>query len=221
MKIAIMQPYLFPYIGYYQMINCVDTFVILDDVQYIRRGWINRNNLSKSDTSDEKSMFTVPTKKASRNSLIKDIEISNEYLAWKSKFFKTLNRRYSKAKNFKKIESLLQNILNKNHTHISDLATDSLIEVSKFLNIKTSFILSSNIPTEGQFDKKLINICKYLGAPNYINSIGGKELYTKEMFSDYGININFIKSNDAFNYYSIIDLLMRGADFSLSDYILE
>ena len=184
MKLAIMQPYLFPYIGYYQMINCVDTFVILDDVQYIRRGWINRNNISASDLSDEKHLFSVPVKKGNRDSLIKDIEISNEYSSWKIKFFKTLNRRYAKSNNFDSTMRLIRSVLDNDHDLISQLSSDSLMSTSSFLNIKTDFVFSSDIPVDGKFQEKLANICKYLGATHYINSIGGKELYTKEQFSD-------------------------------------
>tara|TARA_R100001591_G_C4338426_1_gene180015 strand:- start:437 stop:1102 length:666 start_codon:yes stop_codon:yes gene_type:complete len=221
MKLAIMQPYLFPYIGYYQMINCVDTFVILDDVQYIRRGWINRNNISASDLSDEKHLFSVPVKKGNRDSLIKDIEISNEYSSWKIKFFKTLNRRYAKSNNFDSTMRLIRSVLDNDHDLISQLSSDSLMSTSSFLNIKTDFVFSSDIPVDGKFQEKLANICKYLGATHYINSIGGKELYTKEQFSDLGIELSFIKTNQPFNYFSIIDLLMRETTFSLNDYVLE
>lgn len=221
MKVAIMQPYLFPYIGYFQMINCVDTFVILDDVQYIRRGWINRNNISTSDTSDEKSMFTIPVKKGARDSLIKDIEVSNEYNSWKLKFFKTLNRRYSKEVNFTNSMELIRSVLDKEYETINEISSESIMSISNFLDIKTDFIFSSSIPTDGKFQEKLINICKYVGATHYINSIGGKELYTKEEFLNHGIKLDFIKTNKPFNYFSIIDLIIRDIPFSLDDYVLE
>jgi len=221
MMISVMQPYLFPYIGYYQMINHVDTFVVLDDVQYIRRGWINRNNISISDKTRDKMMFSVPVKKAPRETLIKDILLSEEYGLWKKKFYKTLEKRYSKKENYDKVITLVKTIFDKNHQTISQLSTDSLKSVSDYLNIKTSFVFSSELRTSGTSEQKIINICKSLGATDYVNSIGGKELYSKDKFSNHKINLSFIKAKNTFNYNSIIDLLMNGENFSLKDHVLE
>ncbi len=116
---------------------------------------------------------------------------------------------------------LIRSVLDNDHDLISQLSSDSLMSTSSFLNIKTDFVFSSDIPVDGKFQEKLANICKYLGATHYINSIGGKELYTKEQFSDLGIELSFIKTNQPFNYFSIIDLLMRETTFSLNDYVLE
>lgn len=88
MKIAIMQPYIFPYIGYFQLINAVDKFIIYDDVNYIKQGWINRNKIL---LNNEDYLFTFPLKNASSYKKINEIELSeNLYSKWKIKFFKTL-----------------------------------------------------------------------------------------------------------------------------------
>ncbi|MEO8664089.1 MAG: WbqC family protein, partial [Ignavibacteria bacterium] len=93
MKLAIMQPYVFPYIGYFQLINAVDKFVLFDDVSFIKKGWINRNRIL---VNKQEYTFTIPLKKASQNKLIKDIEISEEN-NWRDKFLKTIEKSYCNA----------------------------------------------------------------------------------------------------------------------------
>jgi hypothetical protein len=98
MKLAIMQPYIFPYIGYFQLIKAVDKFVIYDDVNFINRGWINRNRIL---VNGKDSLFTIPLKEASQNKLINDIDVNWDD-AWKSKWLKTLEQSYKKAPIFNK-----------------------------------------------------------------------------------------------------------------------
>ena len=98
MKIAIMQPYLFPYYGYYQMIGAVDKFVILDDVNFIKKGWINKNTLLNQ--RKERYVFTVPLQNASQNILIKDTLISDFYPRWKKKFYTSLYHFYGKNERY-------------------------------------------------------------------------------------------------------------------------
>ena len=93
MKAAVMQPYLFPYIGYFQLINAVDTFVVYDDVNYIKKGWINRNSIL---VNEKPFLFTVDLKEVSQNKLINEITI-DENSNWKKNILRTIELSYKKA----------------------------------------------------------------------------------------------------------------------------
>ena len=180
MKIGIMQPYVFPYIGYYQLINAVDRFVIYDDVAFIKQGWINRNKIL---LNGEGHVFTVPIKNASSFTTIAQTGINHDlYEGWKAKFLKTLLQAYAKAPYYKEVAALVTNVFNTKCDTISELAAESLVETCKYLGINTEFILTAT----GYGNKELrakdrvIDICKKEKAAIYINPIGGKELYTKD-----------------------------------------
>ncbi|SMC40696.1 WbqC family protein [Moheibacter sediminis] len=216
MKIAIMQPYFMPYIGYFQLINAVDKFIIYDDVNYIKQGWINRNNILLNNKSH---LFSVPLKDASSFKKINEIEI-NEILfpKWKDKFFKTLEV-YKKAPFYESVRCILEKILISDQGKISDLIYYSLVEITKYIGIQTIIEKSSYIykNSELQRAERLIDICKTEKANIYINPLGGQELYDKKYFSDYDIELYFIKTKaiqypqfgDNFvPWLSIIDVMM-------------
>lgn len=217
MKIAIMQPYFMPYIGYFQLINTVDKFIIYDDVNFIKKGWINRNNIL---ANKNRTLFTIPLKKASQNELIKDITINtNGFSVWKKKFLKTLEMSYSRVKNYDSVVLLLEDIFSYDTDSISELATYSLIVVCKYLNIKTDIIPSSmvycNEALSGQ--DRILDICLKERAKIYINPIGGMELYSKSLFKENNIDLFFIRSDNVIYkqfseefipFLSIIDILM-------------
>lgn len=115
MKLAIMQPYFLPYIGYFQLINAVDTFVLLDDVNYINKGWINRNQLLLNGKAH---LFTLPLQKASQNKLINQLELSNE-TKWKDKLLKTIETAYKKAPQFHLVFPLISQILQYPESNLS------------------------------------------------------------------------------------------------------
>lgn len=216
MKIAIMQPYLFPYIGYFQLINAVDTFVFYDDVNFINRGWINRNQIL---VDNKAVMFTVPLKKASQNKLINETGIAMDS-NWQVQFFKTLQQHYKNAPYFEETVRILENTFGKGHAKISDLAMESVLQVSNYLNLNTTFEVSSlKYPNAAGLSKaeRLIAICKQSGGEHYINPIGGKELYNKKAFKQQGITLSFIENelvpytqfgNPFVNGLSMIDVLM-------------
>lgn len=216
MKIAIMQPYLFPYIGYFQLINAVDTFVFYDDVNFIKRGWINRNQILVNNKS---GLFTVPLKKASQNKLINEIETAIDE-KWLSQFFKTLEQNYKNAPYFNETFQLLKKVFDKKQTKISSLAIDSVLQISKYLQLNTQFEVSSiAYPNSIDLSKaeRLIAICKEKGSNQYINPSGGKELYHKNTFNKEDIVLSFIVNellpyrqfgNEFVNGLSIIDVLM-------------
>lgn len=215
MKIAIMQPYIFPYIGYFQLINAVDKFIVFDDVSYINKGWINRNNILLNNSA---YMFTVPLKKSSQNKLISEIDISDDS-NWKEKFLKTLQAAYSKAPNYGEVYSLADKILNSGLSKLSDFLRNSLIGTLDYLGIETEIINSSRVYNNKELkgQERILDICKQENANEYINPMGGMGLYDKERFKIDGINLSFLKTDDIsyeqfggefISNLSIIDVMM-------------
>ena len=212
MTLSIMQPYLFPYIGYWQLINSIDTFVIFDDVNFIKKGYINRNSIL---INGKVQQLTLELIGASQNKLINDIEVGNN----SKKLLKTIKMSYKKAPYFETVFQILEDILNQEEKNLAKYIGYSLEIISNYLNINTKFIYSSDIKKDNNLkaQDKILDICKKLEATNYINAIGGQELYDKEKFNDYNINLNFLKTNiiqyKQFNsefvaFLSIIDILM-------------
>src|SRR5690606_22549366 len=134
-KLAIMQPYIFPYIGYFQLIDAVDSFVFYDDVNFIKRGWINRNQIL---IDGEAVLFSIPLKKASQNKLINEIETFIDE-KWVSQFYKTIEQNYKNAPFFNETFQILKKIFEMGHTQISALAIESVLQVSRYLQLNTQF----------------------------------------------------------------------------------
>jgi hypothetical protein len=215
MKIAIMQPYLLPYIGYFQLINAVDKFVMLDDVNYINRGWINRNRIL---INGKPQLISIPLKEASQNKLINEIEIVNDQ-KWRGKLLKTLQHNYRKAPFYQDVFPLIEKIILNKEQNISTFIFASVIDINVYLEIKT-FIEPSSAKYHTKHlkaEQKIVNICIQEKATTYINPIGGTELYSKQLFKDHNINLFFLKTdeimyNQNFSnfipYLSIIDVMM-------------
>ncbi len=141
MRLAVMQPYIFPYIGYYQLISAVDKFVIYDDVNYINKGWINRNNVLINGRA---GLFTVPLKNASQNRLIREVDVA-ENNGWQAKILKTIEFAYKKAPHFSEIFPLITNVISADLPAISERAYLSIRLVCNYLEIQTSFTDTSSI----------------------------------------------------------------------------
>lgn len=207
-----MQPYLFAYIGYWQLIKSVDTFVILDDVNYKKKGYINRNNIL---IDGKAHMFTLHLKAQSQNKLINEIEIGNNG----EKILKSIALVYKKAPYFQDIFPLIKSISEYSEKNLAKFIGNSLEEISNYLKLDTKFIYSSDIEKDNSLrgQEKLINICEILNANEYINLIGGQVLYSKAKFKEYDIKLNFIENeiveyrqfqNKFVPYLSIIDIMM-------------
>ncbi len=216
MKAAIMQPYLFPYLGYFQLLSAVDLFVFYDDVAYINRGWINRNRLL---LNNEAHFFTVPCNNASQNRLINEIETALDEKTVR-KLLASFTHSYAKAPQYKAVMPLVETVLKTPADSIGAMAINSILAVSAYLDLKPQWRSSSTAGYHNQELKKeqrLIDICKLEGCNLYRNPIGGQALYTKEMFAPEGIELQFVKSLlPAYKQYgsefiaglSIIDVLM-------------
>lgn len=191
MKIAIVQPYFFPYIGYYQLIRAVDKFVIFDDVNFMKKKWINRNNIL---ISGKASLFTIPLRSMSQNSLITDVEVAND-LNWHPKILRSIEMAYKKAPFFQPVYTMIETIVNSGETRIGKLAAASMKTVCRYLDINTVFVDSSSIYNNSHFkgEERILDICGQEAADWYINPIGGTELYSRENFASRNIQLNFIK----------------------------
>ncbi len=189
-----MQPYLFPYIGYIQLINAVDRFVVFDDVNYINKGWINRNRIL---VNGEPHTFTIPLKEASQNKLIKDIDIEAGD-KWRDKLIKTIQQSYLKAPYYAEVFPLVKEIIYNQQPNLSDFVGNSIKLIAEFLDITAVIIPSSQKYHNQQLraEERIIDICIQEAANEYVNLIGGMELYSKSNFDAKGIRLSFIKTKE-------------------------
>lgn len=225
---AVMQPYLFPYIGYVQLINAVDRFVLLDDVNYINKGWINRNRIL---VNGNEFTFTIPLKDASQNKLIKDIDLADDN-KWRGKLLKTIEMSYKRAPFAANVMPLVSSVINLNTTKITEMISHSFELLMQYLSIKTQLVKSSTVydVTDLKAEARILAICQKAGATQYINLIGGKELYSVDSFAAAGIKLNFLRASlDAYPQsatsfipgLSIVDVLMHNPPEKVSEFLLN
>ena len=190
MKLAVMQPYFFPYIGYWQLIHAVDRFVIYDDVNYIKGGWVNRNRIL---INGKPRYITVPLHQASPNKKICDTSLQHSSI-WRDKLVKMLEITYAKAPYYAEVHPLLEELIRSESVSIADYLAHQLQALSIFMGISTAFVVTSrcyeNDYLSGQ--ERLIDICTREGATAYINLQGGQSLYNFDSFRNAGIDLRFI-----------------------------
>lgn len=229
MKIAIMQPYILPYIGYFQLINAVDAFVVYDNIEFTKKGWINRNRILVNGKDD---YFTIPLKKDSDYLNINHRYISESYTKDKTKIVARISELYKKSPYFSEVFPLIEDIFYYNELNLFDFVFYSIKSISTYLEITTKFIVSSTITIDHSLrsQDKVIAICNELNSTSYLNPIGGVELYSKEIFSNNGLQLNFIKSNpieyEQFAYafvpwLSIIDVLFFNSKEKVKTFLNE
>lgn len=215
MKLAIMQPYLFPYIGYFQLLKTVDKFVLYDDVAFINRGWINRNKVL---VNGKEQLFTIPLREASQNKKILEIDIDDTQ-KWRDKLLKTLQQSYKKAPQYAAVYPVIEEILQTPATRIADLIAVSITLLANYLSISTEIVPSSTIYANQHLKgpERILDICLQEGASEYINPIGGMELYDRTAFAEKDIILHFIRSRkeeypqfggEFVPWLSIVDVLM-------------
>ena len=216
MRVSIMQPYFFPYIGYLQLLQSSDIFVVYDDVAFINKGWINRNRILANGAA---SMFTIPLKNASQNRLINEIEIDWSR-KWETKFLKTLKQNHKKSPHFQVGFELISNLLQPKHQQLSELILESLKLFKNIFELNAEIIPSSIVfeNNELKAQDRILDIVKKVGGNTYINAIGGKELYLKEDFEKQGVELKFLETQieaypqnapTSISHLSILDLLMN------------
>jgi len=231
-KIAIMQPYFFPYIGYWHLMRAVDCFVVFDDVNFIQRGWINRNRIL---VNGKPSLFTMPLDQASQNRRICDITICSD-VPWREKLLKTVSNTYRRAPYYSSVIGLIENVISNQEKNLSRFLCHQLHAIASYLGIDAGIKPTSraygNASLQGQY--RIIDICKKEKATVYLNPPGGKALYDPQLFKDSGLDLHFVTPlpvkypqfvHEFVPWLSIIDVMMfnsQAAIVSLLDrYCLE
>lgn len=216
-SIALMQPYLFPYVGYFQLINAVDRFIVYDDVTFIKQGWINRNRILANGAS---LLFSIPLRGASSHTLIREVCINKMlYAVWRNKFYRTLEQHYRKAPHYEQVLFMIKNVLTGEPQLISLLAIRSIEVICAYLGIATEIIETATKYSNNYLkaEDRVIDICHQEKAQIYVNAVGGRELYSYDNFISNGIVLKFLKSRDiSYKQFeksfvpslSIIDVLM-------------
>ena len=218
MRLGIMQPYFFPYIGYWQLLSAVDKYVIYDDVNFIKGGWINRNRILNGERIQ---YFNVQLKGASSFKHINQIEVEkNSIIQEKRK--KTIWNAYHKSPYFMDVYPIIMEIINSEETNLAQYLEYSIEKICLYLNIHTELLISSrlNIDNILKVEDRVIDICKRTNANIYYNAIGGKDLYDYKKFKEHGIKLFFLQTKeivysqgrkDFVPNLSIIDVLMNNS----------
>jgi hypothetical protein len=214
--IAMMQPYWFPYLGYFQLIAAADAFVLGDDLQYIKDGWINRNRML---VAGQAWMFSLPLKKAVHGLNIDQRELSDDVEQSVHKLLKTFALNYARAPQRAVVMPLLEKIMLHPERNLARALEFSIRELCAFLEIQTPIHRSSQLQIGAVQDKqdRVIKTMQKLGGERYLNPIGGLDLYEGELFRRNGLDLQFHRMS-ALSYaqfkgphvanLSIIDVLM-------------
>lgn len=206
MKVGIMQPYFFPYFGYFQLINAVDVYVNLDHVSFMKRSYMTRNTINYNFN------INVSVYSGSQNKKTNEVFVNfeNDYV---KKFKKSLHHQFSKGKNYEKILDLIiePNFINREIT-IADFNFQIIKDICLYLDINTKFFDTSEGITSKKKSDGLIEICEKVGGKLYVNAIGGQKLYEKKYFYDNNIELFFLKMGEV-NFKnkttSILELLIN------------
>jgi len=214
MRLAIMQPYFFPYIGYFQLIAAVDQFIVYDNIKYTKKGWINRNRMLQNGKD---VMFSLPLKNDSDSLDVCERELAADFN--REKLLNQFKGAYRRAPYFEQTFPLLEQIVRYEDPNLFRFLHHSIVKTCEHLGITTEIRISSGIAIDHSLKSqdKVLALCEAAGASTYVNTIGGMELYSKETFREKGIELKFIKSKP-FEYaqfgaefvpwLSIIDVMM-------------
>lgn len=228
MKLGIMQPYFVPYIGYWQLMNLVDQYVIYDDVNYIKGGWINRNKIL---VNGNPKYFNVPMLGASPNLLINEVRV-DQNSAIINKNLRCIEGAYKKAPYYEIVYPLLEDILRCGEDNIAKYIAYSFRVICGYLGIHTKLLISSDLSKDNTLrgQDKVLAICQLLHATEYYNAIGGQDLYSFEIFRKHGVKLNFLKThNIEYQQFggefqanlSIIDVMMFNDKEKIRKYLEE
>ena len=214
MKLAVMQPYFFPYIGYFQLIAAVDQFIVYDNIKYTKKGWINRNRLLLNGKA---VTFTLPLKSDSDYLDVCDRELAVDFN--RDKLLNQFKEAYRSAQYFAETFTLVEEIVRYDDANLFRYLYNAIVTTCRYLGITTKITISSQIDIDHDLKSqdKVLALCIATGASTYVNAIGGLELYSKEVFREKGIDLQFIKSKpyeyqqngESFiPWLSIIDVMM-------------
>ena len=225
MKLAIMQPYAFPYLGYFQLIHAVDEFVLLDNVAFIKQGWINRNCLLKRQSFACNSMatataqrFTIPVHRASSRRQILDIRICDSR-RWRRKLLVAIEQVYRRAPCFDRAWPLVRGLVGAQEPNLAAYNELAIRRVAEYLGIETRIVRASKEYATRSLrgESRVRDICRQARATEYLNSEGGRHLYDFARFAKQGIELSFLTYNASpynqfggpfVSHLSIIDVMM-------------
>lgn len=213
-RLAIMQPYFFPYIGYFQLIAAVDLFIVYDNIKYTKKGWINRNRMLQNGKD---VMFSLPLKSDSDYLNVFERELAPDFDC--NKLLGQFKGAYRHAPYFVQTFPLIEQVALHEDMNLFGFLHHSIVKTCEHLGITTEIRMSSNIAIDHGLtnEDKVLALCEAVGASTYVNAIGGMELYSKETFREKGVDLKFIQSNpfeypqfgDAFvPWLSMIDVMM-------------
>ncbi len=224
-RVVILQPGYLPWLGFFDLVYKADTFVILDDVQYTVRDWRNRNRIK---TPNGIIWLTVPVRSQNvREKLIKDVEIDNSQ-DWQRKHLKTFETFYKKARCYHEIIEMLLPVYEKKYKFLIEVDLDIIQRIKSYLSIQSELLFSSEIPSEGKKDEKLLSICKHLNATHYLSGNAAKNYLREEIFEKEGIKVEWhnykhpyyeqlwMKEIGFVSYLSVVDLLFNHGPESLA-----
>src|SRR5262245_49961382 len=190
MTLGIMQPYFLPYIGYWQLLSAVDRFVVYDNVKYTKKGWINRNRFLRDETA---AVFTVPLKHGSDFLNIRDRDLADDFKP--GKLLNVFRAAYRQAPFFNEAFPVIEMIITAPPRNLFEYLYNNIQMMANYLGIRTSLIVSSTIDIDHRLkaEEKVMAICNALAATRYINSIGGRQLYSVESFAALCIELKFLQ----------------------------
>lgn len=193
MIIGIMQPYFMPYIGYWQLMNAVDKYVVYDNIEFTKKGWFNRNRIL---LNGKDFLFSIPIKNDSDYLHVNQRFVSETFD--KQKLLSQIRNAYSKAPYFKTIFPIIESIIMLEEENLFKYIFNSIKAIHELLDIKSELIVSSSISIDHALKgkDKVLAICKNLNADSYYNAIGGNLLYNKNEFEQHNIELNFIKTRN-------------------------
>jgi len=225
MRTAIMQPYFLPYAGYFQLIQAVDRFVLCDDFQYTRHGWMTRNRFLR-DGKD--ALFSLPIKNDSISKQIREREVADSFDG--IQILNGFRNAYRKCPFFNQTMALVESIVHFPERNLFKFLENSVTKVCGHLGIKAPNGKTSDYPIDSSLKKedRVLALCSTIGAKEYINSIGGRELYSKEQFASHRIKLSFLDSkpliygqfgNEFVGSLSIVDALMFNSTDAVRSYL--
>lgn len=197
MKLGIMQPYFFPYLGYFQLLHAVDKWMVHDDVQFIKQGWIHRNRILLNGSPH---YMTIPLTRMSTDTRIDQADIHRPtFEKWKPKLFRLLQSAYRRAPYYDAVQPMVEATLNHDTSSVAEMALESLRQVCRYLEIttpmtKTSFEAPNLVGLKGA--EKVQALCRQEHAESYLNLIGGVSLYDREAFASQGTTLQFLQLNE-------------------------
>ncbi len=186
MIVTIHQPDFLPWLGFFDRWKKSNFFIVLDDVQFLRRGWHHRDKIK---TIDGIKWLTVPViKKGKRYQLIRDVEIDNE-IGWRNKHLKTIKLNYKRAPNFKNIFRRIEKIYDKKYSLLIDFNMSFLRFVAEELGITTPIVFASDYNIKSSATQRIVDLVKAVGGTNYLTGSGAKDYLDESLFVKENIKI--------------------------------